>query len=123
MDVLMAHLKAVLRRRESRDSAEPQGEIVLGPFALDPRAHRAVHNGKPLALAPREFDLLYFLLANPDQVYTANEIVERVWGPEFIGEPQVLYVQIRTLREKIEVDPSNPTHIVTLRGVGYKFIP
>jgi DNA-binding response OmpR family regulator len=123
MDVLMAHLKAVLRRRESRGSTEPQGEIVLGAFALDPRAHRVVHNGKPLALAPREFDLLYFLLANPDQVYTANEIVEHVWGPEFIGEPQVLYVQIRTLREKIEVDPSNPGHIITLRGVGYKFIP
>jgi DNA-binding response OmpR family regulator len=82
-----------------------------------------VKNGELLELAPREFDLLYFFLTNPDHVFSTDEIIENVWGTEFIGEPQVLYVQIRSLREKIEPDPSHPRHLVTLRRVGYKFLP
>jgi DNA-binding response OmpR family regulator len=122
MDILLAHLKAVLRRgsADKRAAAEP---LTAGEFHLDPSAHRVEQSGEPLDLAPREFDLLHFFLRNPDKVFSTDEIVEAVWGPTFVGQPQVLYVQVRGLREKIEEDPSDPKHLVTLRGVGYKFLP
>jgi DNA-binding response OmpR family regulator len=125
VDLLLAHLKAVLRRAASASEVTSRDSAVLeaGAFILDPAAHRVTYEAKPLILAPREFDLLHFFLAHPDRVFTSDEIVERVWGVEFIGQPQVLYVQIRSLREKIEADPSDPQHLLTLRGVGYKFIP
>jgi DNA-binding response OmpR family regulator len=125
VDVLIAHLKALLRRvapfPESRHPLESE-PISVGPFSVDSLAHRATYQGRKLNLAPREFDLLRFFMSYPDRVFTSEEIVDRVWGAEFVGEPQVLYVQIRSLREKIEEDPSNPQHILTLRGVGYKFV-
>ena len=62
-------------------------------------------------------------LLNPERVFTSGELIEGVWGVEFSGEPQALYVQVRSLRMKIEEDPSGPKHILTLRGVGYQFIP
>jgi DNA-binding response OmpR family regulator len=124
IDVLFARLKALLRRTApypgSRQPLE-QEPLSVGPFVLDPLTHRATFNGEPLHLAPREFDLLRFFMTFPDRVFTSEEIVERVWGAEFAGEPQVLYVQIRGLREKIEENPSQPRHVLTLRGVGYKF--
>ena len=100
-----------------------QDVIRTGGFIIDRISHRAVRHETKLELAPREFDLLHFFVSHPDQVFSATEIVDNVWGPEYIGEPQVLYVQIRSLREKIEDDPSNPIHLQTLRGLGYKFIP
>lgn len=125
IDLLLAHLRAVLRRSQTRSiarvsSSEP---LKVGPFTLDPTAHRAKKDGERLNLAPREFDLLHFFMSYPDRVFSSNEIVEQVWGVDFIGQPQVLYVQIRGLREKIEKEPSNPCHLITLRGVGYKFVP
>ncbi|MGA9532654.1 MAG: response regulator transcription factor [Anaerolineales bacterium] len=122
MDLLLAHLKAVLRRGTSPDqpSEEP---LAVGAFYLDPSSHRASLNDQPLDLAPREFDLLRFFMSKPDQVFSTDEIVEAVWGPTFVGQPQVLYVQARGLREKIEDNPSDPKHLMTLRGVGYKFLP
>jgi DNA-binding response OmpR family regulator len=126
IDVLLAHVKALLRRSEApavvEDRASEPEVLEVGPFALDPAAHRVTVNGQPLALAPREFDLLHFFMSHPDQVFTTDVIVERVWGAEFMGEPQVLYVQIRSLREKIEPEPSAPKFLITLRGVGYKFV-
>lgn len=123
IDLLLAHLKAVLRRGQDPAAEQPEEPISIGPFHLDPASHRANLNGHPLDLAPREFDLLRFFLDKPDQVFSTDEIVEAVWGPTFVGQPQVLYVQVRGLREKIEEDPSSPVHLVTLRGVGYKFLP
>jgi two-component system response regulator RegX3 len=122
MDLLLANLKAVLRRGSDPADEPSEGPISVGPFQLDPSSHRASINGRPLDLAPREFDLLRFFLNKPDQVFSTDDIVEAVWGPTFVGQPQVLYVQVRGLREKIEEDPSNPEHLVTLRGVGYKFL-
>ena len=95
----------------------------MGEFELNPVTHLALKNDEVLKLAPREFDLLHMFMSHPERAFTSNELVEGVWGVEFVGEPQVLYVQIRSLRMKIEKDPSNPKHILTLRGVGYKFIP
>jgi DNA-binding response OmpR family regulator len=123
-DVLLARLKAVIRRRGRQAPQPVEGSrLVVGGFSLEPLAHRVTRDGQVIALAPREFALLQFFLSHPDRVFTTDEIVERVWGSEFVGEPQVLYVQIRSLREKLERDPSHPTHLRTLRGVGYKFIP
>jgi len=124
-DIVLAHLRAVLRRI-SRPLTQPrpvEQPIVAGPFELNPITHSALKNGQPLELAPREFDLLYMFMSHPERAFTSDELVEGVWGVEFIGEPQVLYVQVRSLRMKIEIDPSDPKHILTLRGVGYKFVP
>ncbi len=124
VDVLLSRLKAVLRRSIAAETPLPvagSGQIELGHFRLDPVSHEAACDGKPLHLAPREFDLLHFFLSNPDRVFSVDEIIEGVWGNEYQGEPQVLYVQVRSLREKIEEDPSNPKYLLTLRGVGYKF--
>lgn len=124
LDLLLAHLKALLRRAAVPGREDPPAEpFSLGDFRIDPAAHRASRSGEDLQLAPREFELLRFFMSNPDRVFSTDEIIEAVWGPEFIGQPQVLYVQVRSLREKIEPDPSQPEHLLTLRGVGYKFLP
>ncbi len=124
VDVLLSRLKAILRRTgaiETRDLAPEPSLIELGRFRLDPLSHEVSRDGKDLHLSPREFDLLHFFLSNPDRVFSVDEIIEGVWGNEYLGEPQVLYVQVRSLREKIEENPSRPLHLLTLRGVGYKF--
>ena len=125
-DILLAHLRAVLRRATQPVSGGDQPcdkAITSGPFKLNPVSHTARKNDKLLDLAPREFDLLHMFLSHPERAFTSDELVEGVWGVEFVGEPQVLYVQVRSLRMKIEDDPSDPKHILTLRGVGYKFVP
>jgi DNA-binding response OmpR family regulator len=124
-DVLLAHLRAVLRR-VTRPITEPRSVerlLQTGPFRLNPVNHTAHKNDKVLDLAPREFDLLHMFMSHPERAFTSDELVEGVWGVEFVGEPQVLYVQVRSLRIKIEDNPSKPKHILTLRGVGYKFVP
>lgn len=125
LDVLKAHIKALLRRaQEGNVAAEDAGQpIDLPPFYLDPNFHTLTKGGAPIELSPREFELLRFFLSNPERVFTTEEILDRVWGPDFIGELQVVYVQIRNLRQKIEHDPGKPRHVRTLRGVGYKFSP
>jgi DNA-binding response OmpR family regulator len=124
VDVLLARLKAVIRRRHAEPAHGSDGSVLTaGGFSLEPLAHRATIAGRVVPLAPREFALLHFFLAHPDRVFTTDEIIEHVWGSEFVGEPQVLYVQVRSLREKLEQDPSHPEHLKTLRGVGYKFVP
>jgi len=124
-DVLLAHLRAVLRR-VTKPITKPLPvikPIAAGTFKLNPVTHTAYKNGKVVELAPREFDLLHMFMSHPERAFTSDELVEGIWGVDFVGEPQVLYVQIRSLRMKIEDDPSNPKHILTLRGVGYKFVP
>jgi len=124
-DLLLAHLRAVLRRfsKPILETKQKEIPVVVGEFELNPVTHMALKNDEVLKLAPREFDLLHMFMLHPERAFTSNELVEGVWGVEFVGEPQVLYVQIRSLRMKIETDPSNPKHILTLRGVGYKFVP
>ncbi len=97
--------------------------LSAGPFKLNPVNHTAQKNGVDLDLAPREFELLRMFITYPERAFTSEELVEGIWGVEFAGEPQVLYVQVRSLRMKIEAEPSRPKHILTLRGVGYKFVP
>ena len=76
--------------------------------------------GRPVELPPREFDLLSVLAMHADEVVPVDDLLASVWGAEYLGEPQVVYVHIRWLREKLETDPNHPQRIITLRGVGYK---
>ena len=123
-DVLLARVKAVLRRSSSTFGEKPIGQepITVGNLSIDPPAHSFNIDGRELVLSPREFDLLNALAQNAGHVLSSDDILTKVWGAEFAGEPQVLYVHIRWLREKIEADPTVPQHIITVRGVGYKLV-
>jgi DNA-binding response OmpR family regulator len=122
--VLLARIKAVSRRAnagsETQDGQEP---VRAGDLYVDPRAVAAFLKDEPLSLSPREFDLLHLLVANPDRVYSVDKIINQIWGAEYEGQPQVVYVHIRWLREKIEDEPNQPARIITIRGKGYKLVP
>ena len=121
-DVLLARIRTVLRRSERLETSAPPTSslIVVGDLQIDPAAHTVACAGQPVDLSPKAFDLLRVLALNPGQVLSINELLEQVWGAEYIGEPQVVYVHIRWLREKLESDPSHPRRILTVHGVGYK---
>jgi len=112
---------SMLRRSERLENPPSAGAlIVAGDLTIDPAAHTVTCAGRPVELSPKAFDLLRVLAVNCGQVISVNEILEQVWGAEYIGEPQVVYVHIRWLREKLEEDPSQPRRILTIHGVGYK---
>ncbi|HOU12289.1 MAG TPA: response regulator transcription factor [Anaerolineae bacterium] len=120
-DVLLARVKAVLRRASAGAPAVSESTpLIVGDLVIDQAAHTVTVNGKPVDLAPREFDLLAALAQEAGRVLSVDELLARVWGAEYVGEPQVVYVHIRWLREKLETDPKHPQRIVTVRGVGYK---
>ena len=124
LNVLLARIKAVLRRSERAALPTAAAErLEVGDLVIEPPAHVATLAGKPLELAPREFSLLHALALQAGQIVSVDELLAQVWGAEYIGEPQVVYVHIRWLREKIEADPKHPHRIVTVRGVGYKLEP
>jgi DNA-binding response OmpR family regulator len=123
-DVLLAHIKAVLRRLGAQPAVPEQTALVsVGDIQIDPYAHTVTVGGRPVELTPREFDLLHTLALEPNRVIAVDELLDRVWGAEFIGQPQVVYVHIRWLREKIETDPSHPKRILSVHSVGYKLNP
>ncbi len=124
LDVLLARIKAVLRRSERPTGpvAEPT-PLTVGDMEIDPAAHTVTLAGSPIELPPREFDLLHTLALEAGRVVSADKLLSRVWGAEYEGESQVVYVHIRWLREKLEKDPHNPRRIITVRGVGYKLEP
>ena len=124
LNVLLARIKAVLRRSERAALPTAAAErLEVGDLVIEPPAHVATLAGKPLELAPREFSLLHALALQAGQIVSVDELLAQVWGAEYMGEPQVVYVHIRWLREKIEADPKHPHRIVTVRGVGYKLEP
>ena len=124
LNVLLARIKAVLRRsgRTSQPTETPD-RLTVGDLQIDAAAHVATLAGEVLDLAPREFSLLHALALQAGQVISVNDLLAQVWGAEYVGEPQVVYVHIRWLREKIEVEPKAPRRIITVRGVGYKLEP
>jgi len=123
LDVLLARIKAVLRRQEKAPTPAAPSPLQVGDLEIDPAAHTVKVAGRRVELSPREFDLLHAFVLQPGVVITTDDLLARVWGAEFVGQPQVVYVHIRWLREKIETDPNKPQRIVTVRGVGYKFLP
>ncbi|HUF39168.1 MAG TPA: response regulator transcription factor [Anaerolineales bacterium] len=122
--VLLARIKAVNRRTKAvGDLSPPDAPATAGDLHIDPRAATATRAGEPLDLSPREFDLLRLFVANPDRVFSVDKIINQVWGAEYEGQPQVVYVHIRWLREKVEENPDDPVRIITIRGKGYKLVP
>ena len=95
----------------------------MGDLEINPQFHTVACGGRYLDLSPREFDLLLALASQPEKVIATEDLLSQVWGAEFIGQPQVVYVHIRWLRQKLESDPNHPRRILTVRGVGYKLIP
>ena len=123
-DVVLAHIKAVLRRSgESTQTKLTSGSLSVGDLEIDPAAHTISCAGHALDLSPREFDLLLALAEQAGNVISTEDLLAKVWGAEFVGQPQVVYVHIRWLREKLEDDPNRPQRILTVRGVGYKLVP
>lgn len=124
IDVLLAHIKAVLRRYGAAPRYEEKpSQVQAGDLVIDSAAHSVTVGGRQVELSPREFDLLHTLAMEPRRVFSVDELLGRVWGAEFIGQPQVVYVHVRWLREKIESDPNHPQRLLTVRGVGYKLEP
>lgn len=121
IDVLLAHIKAVLRRTRATPVAGPQ-LLVVGDLTIDPAAHTVTVAGRAVALSPREFDLLHALALEAGKVVSTDQLLARVWGAEYEGETQVVYVHVRWLREKIEEDPQHPRRLVTVPRVGYKLV-
>jgi DNA-binding response OmpR family regulator len=122
LSVLLARVKAVLRRsqRPVADFQSTQKSLAIGDLVIDAAAHAVTVSGRSVDLSPREFELLYALALEAGQVISADDLLARVWGAEYQGQPQVVYVHIRWLREKIEEIPGQPRRIITVRGVGYK---
>ncbi|MCA9831484.1 MAG: response regulator transcription factor [Dehalococcoidia bacterium] len=119
---LVARVKAVLRR--SFDGQYENAErIESGDVVLDPRARSVVAYGTDVDLTAREFDLLRFFVTHPMEVYSREQLLERVWDADWYGDPSTVTVHIRRLRTKVERDPDNPEHIRTVWGMGYKWQP
>ena len=124
VDVVLAHIKALLRRTRMTSQPEKSSEhLIVGDLEIDTDSHTVSCAKRFLDLSPREFNLLHALASQPEKVIATEDLLSQVWGAEFIGQPQVIYVHIRWLREKLEADASHPQRILTVRGVGYKLIP
>lgn len=119
---LMARIRAVLRRGGEE---EPVSSATLdaGPVRMDVERHTVAVGGEQVQLPLKEFELLEILLRNAGRVLTRIQLIDRVWGADYVGDTKTLDVHIKRLRAKIETDPGDPRHIVTVRGLGYKFEP
>jgi two-component system, OmpR family, response regulator RegX3 len=117
---LVARIRAVLRRRG--EAAEPPADGVLeaGPVRMDVERHVVAVDGETVALPLKEFDLLEFLLRNAGRVLTRGQLIDRVWGSDYVGDTKTLDVHVKRLRAKLEPDPANPKYLLTVRGLGYK---
>ncbi len=117
---LVARIRAVLRR-----GAEPEelmtGTVEAGPVRMDVDRHVVSVDGVHIAMPLKEFDLLELLLRNAGRVLTRGQLIDRVWGADYVGDTKTLDVHVKRLRSKIEPDPANPKYLVTVRGLGYKF--
>jgi DNA-binding response OmpR family regulator len=119
---LVSRVRAVLRRlRREEDRAEKA--LTFGDLSIDPQTRLVTLAGQEISLTGREFDLLWLLAQHPRQVFSRDQLLERVWGVSDYIDPGTVTVHLRRLREKIEKDASQPTHLLTVWGVGYKFEP
>ncbi len=119
---LVARVEAVLRRvNETRAGGTDRSVLAFGELEVDPNTREVRVRGEPAALTAREFDLLYHLASRPRRVFTRDELMGAVWGYDFSADTSTVTVHIRRLREKIEADPKQPRHLLTVWGVGYRF--
>jgi two-component system, OmpR family, response regulator RegX3 len=119
---LVARIRAVLRRRGEPEELSPAA-LEAGPVRMDVDRHVVTVNGGQVPMPLKEFDLLELLLRNTGRVLTRGQLIDRVWGADYVGDTKTLDVHVKRLRSKIESDPANPVHLVTVRGLGYKFEP
>ena len=120
---LVARVRAALRRApvDAPPSAERDDVVEVGDVRVDIGRHEVFVSGEPMALPLKEFELLELLLTNAGRVLTRDVLIDRVWGPNYYGDTKTLDVHIKRLRSKVEPDPANPSRIVTVRGVGYRY--
>ena len=130
LDEVVARIRAVLRRgndqasnADAAEGAEAEDEQILsgGRVKMDVERHIVTVAGEPVAMPLKEFDLLEYLLRNAGRVLTRGQLIDRIWGADYVGDTKTLDVHIKRLRTKIEEHPSRPKHLVTVRGLGYKF--
>ncbi len=119
---LVARIRAVMRRSPADRAAElAAGAIQVGDVTLDPDEHHVTVAGVSVPMPLKEFELLHLLLANAGRVLPRETLIDRVWGSDYVGDTKTLDVHVKRLRAKVEPDPSQPTRIVTIRGLGYKY--
>ncbi|MFT0848378.1 response regulator transcription factor [Actinomycetaceae bacterium L2_0104] len=120
---LLARIRAVLRRSiPEAPPTEPSEVLRVGRIEMDTEAHEVRVNGREIQMPLREFELLELFLNNPDRVLTRNQILDRIWGLNYIGDTKTLDVHVKRIRSKIEEDPSHPKALITVRGLGYKLV-
>lgn len=117
---LVARMRAVLRRAPPPEVTTDE-VLEVGDVRLDAASHEVWVRGEPVSLPRKEFELLELLLANAGRVLTRDTLIDRVWGPHYVGDTKTLDVHIKRLRSRIEDDPARPTRITTVRGVGYRY--
>ncbi len=120
MRELVARIRAVLRRGIEDEVLLP-GVVEAGPVRMDVERHTVSVRGASVPMPLKEFDLLELLLRNAGRVLTRGQLIDRVWGADYVGDTKTLDVHVKRLRAKIEVDPAAPRHLITVRGLGYKF--
>ncbi len=121
---LVSRVRAVLRRAAQTEIETPAAQPVSsGGLSIDPLSRSVTLDGEDLTLTAKEFELLYLIASHPNQVFNRNQLLDRVWGESEYIDPSTVTVHVRRLREKIEDDPSSPTRLITVWGVGYKFVP
>jgi two-component system response regulator RegX3 len=118
---LVARMRAVLRRGSEGTEPVADNALEAGPVRLDVERHVVAVDGAPVSLPLKEFDLLELLLRNAGRVLTRGQLIDRVWGADYVGDTKTLDVHVKRLRAKLEPDPANPKYLVTVRGLGYKF--
>ncbi|WP_066528891.1 response regulator transcription factor [Corynebacterium bouchesdurhonense] len=120
---LVARIRAVLRRGpEVEEVDEPDDQILeVGRVRMDVERHTVLVDGQPVAMPLKEFDLLEYLMRNAGRVLTRGQLIDRIWGADYVGDTKTLDVHVKRLRTKIEQVPSRPKQLVTVRGLGYKF--
>lgn len=120
---VVSRVRAVLRRTSPKTGEPSEKPLSFPSMVIDPQTRLVTINKKEITLTVKEFDTLWLLAQHPRQVFTRNHVLERVWGISDYIDPSTVTVHIRRLREKIEPEPSNPQHLLTVWGVGYKFEP
>ncbi len=118
---LQARIRALLRRTEGATGTTVGRTVQLGPVQVDLAGHQLLLDGSPLPVKPKAFDLLAFLIRNAGQVFSREQLLERVWGYDYAGETRTVDVHVHWLRKRVEADAANPVFIQTVRGVGYVF--
>lgn len=116
---LVARIRAVLRRNV--EDFEDSPVVEAGPVVIDPERHLVLVNAEPVSMPLKEFDLLEYLVRNSGRVLTRGQLIDRVWGSDYVGDTKTLDVHVKRLRAKVEEDPAHPVHLLTVRGLGYKF--